>query len=71
MLSKERCQEKSSISKRKENAMQLLVSFGFSYCEFPVYYPSTNNQIYSCKIRNWRLTNTQIKELEGPPLALG
>ena len=36
---------------KKEYAMQLLVSFGFSTCEFRMYYPYTNNQIYSHKVR--------------------
>ena len=36
---------------KKEYAMQLLVSFGFSGCEFRMCYPSTNNQIYRCKVK--------------------
>ena len=36
---------------KKVYAMQLLVSSGFSGCEFRMYYPPTNNQIYICKVR--------------------
>ena len=51
MLSKQGKTAKKQHLEKKEYAMQLLVSFGFSGCEFRMYYPSTNNQIYSCKVR--------------------
>ena len=52
MLSKARKDgEKKQHLERKEYAMQLLISFDFSVCEFRMCYPSTNNQIYSRKVR--------------------
>ena len=52
MLSKTKKADKrvKTVLIRKENAMQLLVGSGFSECEYRTYYPSTNNQIYSCKV---------------------
>ena len=51
MLGKQRKTAKKQHLEKKEYAMQLLVRFGFSGCKFRRYYPSTNNQIYSCKVR--------------------
>ena len=51
MLSKHGKTAKRQHLEKKEYAMQLLVSFGFSGCEFCMYYPSTNDQIYICKVR--------------------
>ena len=53
MLSKARKDGKKAAfgKERIYDAMQLLVSFGFSGYEFCMYYPSTNNQIYNCKVR--------------------
>ena len=34
----------------KEYDVQLLVGSGFSGCEFFMYYPSTNIQVYTCKV---------------------
>ena len=51
MLSKQGKTAKKQHLEKKEYAMQLLVSFGFSGCKFRMYYPSTNNQTYSCKVR--------------------
>ena len=51
MLSKQGKTAKKQHLEKKEYAMQLLVSFGFSGYEFRKYYPSTYNQIYSYKVR--------------------
>ena len=52
ILSKQGKMAKKQHLEKKQYAMQLLVSFGFSCCEFCMYYPSTNNQPYSCKVRD-------------------
>ena len=59
-----------------------MVGFGFSDCEFRMYYFSTNNNKYSCKVRassfqlvfcepKYENGDSQVEVLEGSPLALG
>ena len=51
ILNKQGKTAKKQHLEKKEYAMQYLVSSGFSGCEFRMYYPPTNNQIYICKVR--------------------
>ena len=50
MLSNQGKTTKKLHLEKKEYVMQLLVSFGFSGYEFRMYYPETNNKIYSFKV---------------------
>ena len=51
MLSKARKDSKKAAFGKERICNAIIGKFGFSGCEFRLYCPSTNNQIYSSKVR--------------------